>query len=216
MLDQTPQAPSRSYVVPCAAAFRDAVLAAARRRGASPADLARSALLLAGEDRIRAWPDPGEPAPHDRETVTVRSGAARDRALRRKPRLQVRLVGAYSLPLIRKALALALALEDGAASLRIEPRGAGLEARYAALEEDFARAREAVAALGPLPPPAVATPEDALHLLGFPPRTRPTLDAAQARYRRLAKIFHPDGAFGDAARMGQLNEALRILRGRLP
>ena len=203
---------SRSYVVPCASAFRDRVIACARARGASAADFARAALLLAGEDKVRAWPDPGEPEGRDRESVTVRSGAAKDRTLRRKPRLQVRLQPGLSVAMIRKALALTLALEEGEASLRVDPAGAGLEARYAALEEEVVRAREAIETLSPPPLDVVVTRADALHVLGFPHFATPDAETVRARFRALAKVLHPDAPFGDNRAMGRLNDAFRILR----
>ena len=212
MADSSPGPSSRSYVVPCPRDFRDRVTAAAAERGASPADLARAALLLAGEDRVRAWPDPGEPARGERETVVIKSGASKDRALRRKPRLQVRLPEGVEIPMIRKALALALALETGEAALRVEPKRGGLEERYAALEEEVVRAREAIQTLSPPEINRIDTVADALHVMGFPPYAQPTPDGLRGRYRDLAKILHPDAPFGDNARMGLVNDAFRILR----
>jgi len=207
-----PAARARAYVVPCASAFRDAVQTEAAAAASSAADLARAALLLAGVDQVRAWPDPGEPQATDRETVVIRSGAAKDRVMRRKPRLQVRLETGLSAPLIRKALALALAVRGRDAAFRVEPAGGGLDARYAAAEEDLARARDAIAALSPDALDIVVTDADALYMLGFHPARRPDGEAVRDRFRRLAKIHHPDAPFGDTARMGLLNAAFKRLR----
>ncbi|MEM6492064.1 MAG: J domain-containing protein [Pseudomonadota bacterium] len=209
----TPPARSRSYVVPCSSTFRDAVAGAAAAAGASPADLARAAFLLAGPDRIGGWPDPGEPAARDRETVVIRSGAAKDRVMRRKPRLQLRLEPGLPISLIRRALALAIAVRGGGAELRVDPAGTGLDARYAAIEEQLVRARDAIDALAPTPLGSIATDADALYMLGLPPGARPNADTVRDRFRRLAKIHHPDAPFGDTARMGLLNAAFRRLRG---
>ena len=77
----------KSYTVPCSSDFRDSVGALARRRGGNAADLARSVVLVVPRDAIDAFPDPGGPAPHDRESIILKSGPAEGRPWRRKPRL---------------------------------------------------------------------------------------------------------------------------------
>lgn len=134
----------RSFIVSCASRFRDRVIALAERQSVSPADLARSVLLLVPMDRITKIPDPGEPEPSDREEITLRTGASAGRVLRRKPRLQMRLpmprtdqtsTGTgptgknstgkpangpiYDSATLRKALALALSMAEGDSELTI-------------------------------------------------------------------------------------------------
>ena len=55
-------------------------------------------------------------------------------------------------------------------------------------------------------------PADALHVMGFPPNSVPSQRAIRAKFRMLAMIFHPDSAYGDTARMSQLNAAIALLR----
>jgi len=110
----------RSYALPCPSGFRDQVEALAARRGVTVGDLARSMLLTLPEAEIARFPDPGDPAPHDRERVPLKSGAAGGGPWRRKPRLLVRMAPGLSVSLLRRALALALALDDGALRLRLE------------------------------------------------------------------------------------------------
>ena len=56
---------------------------------------------------------------------------------------------------------------------------------------------------------------EALHVLGFAPGAAPDARAVRERFRQLARVHHPDSAFGDNRRMIQLNEAVQILqRGR--
>jgi len=102
---------SRSYVVPVSSALRDQVLDLAERRGASAADLARAVMLLVDPQELEAYQDPGGPIAADRETVVVQSGASKDRVLRRKPRVQVRLRAGLTVEHIRKALALAIDMD---------------------------------------------------------------------------------------------------------
>lgn len=107
-----------SYTVPCASAFRDAVEALAQRKGVNTAEIARAVMLVVPPQEIDRHPDPGDPAPEDRETVVLKSGASAGRPWRRKPRLQVRLLPGISVPFIRKALDIALQVEAGAANHR--------------------------------------------------------------------------------------------------
>ena len=49
----------------------------------------------------------------DRETVILKSGTAKGRPWRRKPRLQVRMAPGFEVEFMRRALAIALALDQG-------------------------------------------------------------------------------------------------------
>ena len=102
-----------SYTIPCSSTFRDAVEALARKRGVNVGDMARSVLLVLPLATIADYPDPGEPAGDDRELVVLKSGPAQGRPWRRKPRLQVRMAPGYQIHDIRRALGLALAMEQG-------------------------------------------------------------------------------------------------------
>jgi hypothetical protein len=203
---------TRAYTVACSSAFRAEVEALARRRRVSPADLARAVLLLVPTVAILAIPDPGEPDPADRETVTVRAGRSADRRLRRKPRLQLRLPPGYDAALLRRALALALEVARGGRGLALaRPAPAGLQD----LAEEVERLRLIVAALaGDVPAHGIASRADALHALGFAPGARPDERSIRARYRLLAQVFHPDRPGGNAQRMARLNAAAAFLRGR--
>jgi len=251
----------KSYTIACSGAFRDAVMALADRRGVNVADLARSVALMAPGDAIAAFPDPGGPGPGDRETVILKSGPAKGRPWRRKPRLQVRMAPGLDSIQVRKALALALALDRGERSVRLEAAGsadsaakqskaaasgeltetaasgeltetaasgeltetaasgelseaaASAELKEANAELDRLRALVSALSFDPLEG-GVRTREDALHVLGFPPGPTPAKRVLQARFRLLATIHHPDGAYGSHPRMSQLNAAMEILRGR--
>lgn len=138
-------------------------------------------------------------------------------------------------PRIRRALALALAIDRGDVSLELNmpARGGGKTAadsasdgnsaspdrRLKRLESDLEQAREeierlkalvSVLAFDPLPD-GVTTRQQALHVLGFPPDSRPDRSAIRAKFRMLATIHHPDSPYGDHNRMSQLNAAMQIL-----
>jgi len=113
-------AAKRSYVIPCASAFRDAVQVLANARGVNAGDLARSVMLTLPEKVIAGFPDPGGPGLDDRETVVLKSGAQAGKPWRRKPRLQVRLPAGHDMPTIRRALGIALALEQGKVAFTLE------------------------------------------------------------------------------------------------
>ena len=109
-----------SYTIPCSSSFRDSVEALARRRGVNVGDMARSVLLVIPMGEIAAYGDPGEPAAEDRELVVLKSGPAKGRPWRRKPRLQVRMAPGYQVKDIRRALGLALAVEQGSLTVLLQ------------------------------------------------------------------------------------------------
>ena len=209
-------AANRSYVVACSSTFRDDVLALAGRRGANVGAIARAVMLLLPGDAIGALADPGEPDGQDRETVTLKSGASAGKIWRRKPRLQVRLAAGLEIPEIRQALALALAMDRGEVALALEQGGKKPAAeRRDGAQAEITRLRKQVGALSFEPlDHHVRSRADALYVLGFQPAAKPEPAAVRRRYRVLAAIHHPDSGGGDHGRMSQLNEAVRILRGK--
>jgi hypothetical protein len=212
--DTATTGPTKSYVVTCPSAFRDAVTNLARRRGVSIADLARAVLLIAPAETIAAAADPGEPAAEDREEVVLQSGPLAQRRLRRKPRLQLRMAGGHEPESLRRALSLALTIDrDGGWTGRDLAAEAQAERRLERAEDEVNRLRLLVAALSFEPIRAgVRDRAEALHVLGFAPGTRPDRRTIKAKYRMLAQIFHPDSPYGDNERMAQINAAYSLLR----
>lgn len=216
-----------SYTVPCSSVFRDAVSALAARKKVNAADLARSVLLVFPADTLAAFPDPGEPSAEDRETIVLKSGPAAGRPWRRKPRLQIRMAPGCEIPMVRRALGIALAMDQGRVAPRLEfgaePQAETARAAEAAHDERPNVTREArdelerlrtivsVLAFDPLPQ-GVRTRDEALHVLGFPPGPIPDSNTLKARFRMLATIHHPDGHYGSHQRMSQLNAAMDVLR----
>jgi hypothetical protein len=204
-----------SYTVPCSSLFRDQVLDLALKRRSNVADLARSVLILLPEEAIRRMPDPGGPMPGDREETVLKSGPAQGRPWRRKPRLQVRLAPGYEVTTVRRALALALALDRDERAVSVKAPGEEPEidpAQLTALGEEVERLRAAVSSLAFRPlSGGVRTRSEALHVLGFAPSELPDRDTVRARFRVLATIHHPDVATGNHLRMSQLNQAVMVL-----
>ncbi|WP_240796839.1 J domain-containing protein [Terasakiella sp. SH-1] len=224
-----------SYTIPCASEFRDRVGKLADHKKVNVADLARSVLLMVSDADISNFTDPGDPEPQDRETVILKSGPSKGRPWRRKPRLQVRMAPGFEVIHIRKALNLALYMEAGKAQVRIdteetmrqqklEAERIRKEAREAAEQEnknhqlpetteELERLKAIVSVLSFEPlSEGVQDRSDALHILGFPPKTYPDRSELRARFRMLATIHHPDGKYGSHERMSQLNQAMEILR----
>jgi hypothetical protein len=229
-----------SYTIPCASVFRDTVDALAVRRRVNVGDIARSVLLVMPSNIIAAHDDPGDPPPDDRETVILKSGPAKGRPWRRKPRLQVRMSPGYEVTFIRRALSLALALDRGDLAVRLDDpslRQAELaeeERRDAerrntppppphhhgghshaleAVNEELERMKAVISVLAFEPlPEGVRTRAEALHVLGFPPGLVPDRRSVRARFRMLATIHHPDSHYGSHHRMSQLNQAMEVLR----
>lgn len=211
-----------SYTVPCSSRFRDAVTELARMKHCNVADLARSVVLVAPAPDIEAFKDPGGPARDDRETVMLKSGSAKGKPWRRKPRLQVRMAAGFAVETIRKALALALAVERGHMSVGVESESdinadlmkrSAQDAQLRDNYDEMERLRNVVQALHFEPLPAgVKTREQALYVLGFQPGSIPDTAALRLRFRRLATVYHPDGKDGCHERMSQLNAAMELLR----
>ncbi|MBF0246569.1 MAG: J domain-containing protein [Alphaproteobacteria bacterium] len=222
MPDDQLVAKKHSYTVPCASTFRDAVTALAAREQCNVADLARSVVLMTPRDLLDAYPDPGEPERGDRETVILKSGRAQGKPWRRKPRLQVRMPPGLDPRMIRKALALALDLSGGRMRLKVQSsmelaesasRTKEQHALLRAAHDELERLRGVVEALHFEPlAGGVQTRSDALHVMGFPPGSIPSLGDVRARFRRLATVYHPDGKHGCHQRMSQVNAAMEILR----
>ncbi len=215
MTDRKPRAASKSYVIACAVPFRDAVTGLASRRKASVADLARAVLLLVGPDSVVQHDDPGEPAAGERESVVLKSGALKDRTLKRKPRLQARLPAGLDPAAIRKALAIALELDRGGLELSVARAGSAAEAarrlEHAAAEGKRLEGLLASLRFEPLAH-GVRSRAEALFVLGFPPGAHPDAKTLRERFRQLARVHHPDGPYGDHRRMSQLNQAMALLQ----
>ena len=185
------------------------------RRRAHIGDLARSVLLLFPSSAIEQIPDPGAPLPSDREDVTIKTGRHAGKIWKRKPRLQLRLPGKYKAESVRKTLALALALDNGDFSLTLERSNAKMADRVGALETRIERAKEIVDIIGfQLMPEGCKSTEDALYVLGVPPKEKKSETLIRKRFRKLAAIYHPDADFGDHERMSQLNVAMSLLTPR--
>jgi len=216
----------QSYTIPCSSAFRDRVLAMAGRLGVNVADIARSVVLMVPPAILAAFPDPGEPAKGDREVVIVKTGRSQGRPWHRKPRLQVRLGSGFRLPVLRRALGLALALdgkevtlslrglEDGETLAREAWTPDKKDRRETIVQDDEERTRlraiVSVLAFEPLPA-GVKTEAEALHVLGLTPGRVPGIGELRARFRMLAAIHHPDSGYGSHERMSQLNSAMDVL-----
>ena len=219
------------YTVSCGSVFRDAVLELADRKGVNTADVARSIILCVSTADLEAVPDPGDATKGDRETYSLKSGDAAGQSWRRKPRLQMRLPTGLTAPTIRRALALALAIDQGQSSLVIadphdrasatvgeheptlQPNPAPIPSKQPDTShdhnsEEIDRLKATVAALSfdPLSN-GVQTRDEALFVLGLPPNKMPSKSVIAARFRMLATIHHPDSPTGSHARMAQLNDA---------
>ena len=222
----------RSYTIPCSSQFRDEVTALAQCRRVNVADLARSMVLVIPPEIIAAFPDPGEPEKTDREEVILKTGSAKGRPWRRKPRLQVRLAPGLQPSMARRALGMALAMDRGEMGVRVEAdlasgingtsakpfkeRRKDAEAQKILINDtrdELERLRAMVSVLSFQPlPGGIKTRSDALYILGFPPNSTPSGSMLNARFRMLATVHHPDSKYGNHDRMSQLNAAMEHLR----
>jgi len=225
----------QSYTIPCSTKFRDVVIELAERRSVNVADLARSILLVLPEDIIKNFSDPGEPQPKDREQAILKSGPSKGRPWRRKPRLQVRLTPGYDISFVRRALNLAVFVDNdhylvnirglevdasdnfnqGDQNIKASNLGAANQLVQDTVKEkdhDRKRLREVISALAFTPrPDGLSNRIDALHVMGFFPSERPDLNAIRSKFKLLARIHHPDNNYGSHQRMIQLNAAMDLL-----
>jgi len=146
----------------------------------------------------------------------MKSGSAKGRIWRRKPRLQVRMSPGVDTNMIRRALAMALAMEQGELDLYLEkvlPGKAPAPEAARKAEAEVERLRTIISALcfDPLPN-GIQNRDEALHVLGFAPGHAPDNRSVKARFRMLASIHHPDSPYGNHQRMSQLNAAMDQLR----
>lgn len=219
MTDKTAPKRKHSYTIPCSSEFREAVMALADKRRVNVADLARSVVLVLDMAEIANFPDPGGPQAGDRESVVLKSGSAKGKLWHRKPRLQVRMAPGYDAVTLRRALGLALSIDQGEVDISL--KGANQEPPQAVVDEsliiearqEMDRLRGIISTLSFVPlPRGVTSRNDALHILGFPPGSLPDGKSMKSRFRTLASIHHPDSGHGDHDRMSQLNEAMDHLR----
>ena len=209
-----------SYTIPCSSAFRDAVTGLANRRCINVADMARSVVLTLPNETILQFPDPGPPLANDRETVILKSGASKGRPWKRKPRLQVRLAPGYEEAFLRRALNMALAMEEGAVQVHVEAPEFGLEAKTLKSARESERSLQeleqlrsvvSVLVFEPLQH-EVQTRADALYVMGFHAMARPSAKDLRSRFRLVATVHHPDSEYGSHERMSQLNSAMEYLK----
>ena len=203
-----------SYTIPCASSFRDAINALAVSLRGNVADVARSILLTIPEEVIRTIPDPGGPPQGDREKTLIKSGPSAGKLWQRKPRLQVRLRSGYDVSTVRRALNIALRLNNNSLELKLtDPTVLSPESdldQNLSAEMERLRKMISVLAFDPLQG-GVSTPDEALHVLGFAPRENPDKATVRARFRTLATIHHPDSHYGNHQRMSQINTAMQLL-----
>lgn len=236
--DSTQQIAKKSYTIACSSKFRDDVLAMVARRNVSSGDIARAIITLVPAKQLAAFPDPGEPGSHDREEVILKSGPAAGRRLRRKPRLQVRLIDGIDDSTIRRALSLALALDQEEVDIKVaKAKQESMEAaaevaenaqkaaaklspaeqQLKAVMEENERLKTLISALSFEPlPEGPRSREEALYVLGIPPSQAVDDKILKAKFRMLAMIYHPDGFLGDHKRMSQLNAALNAVNKNQP
>jgi len=199
----------------------------ARRQGVNVADVARSVVLVVPPVLLSVFPDPGGPAKGDREVVTVKTGPSKGQPWHRKPRLQVRLAPGNRPAVIRRAFALALAMDQGVVLDGLDDAAQQADVWTSESEdrrqvpptpetpeddEELARLRAIVSVLSFEPlAGGIQTQEQALHVLGLAPKSTPDLGVLRARFRMLAAIHHPDSGYGSYERMSQLNSAIELL-----
>ena len=137
----------------------------------------------------------------------------------RKPRLQIRLAAKMNEKnnhkLIRKALALAIALEKQEWALSVESTvekkiKKNIETKNINRVEELEKGIDKLA-FTPLEANC-RTLEDACYILGIKASKRPSEKLVRQKFRDLASVFHPDAIKGDHVRMSQINQAMQLFK----
>lgn len=186
------------------------------------ADLAQAAVLTLPEDAVNAFPDPGGPKEGDRVTGVLKLGADKEWEWKRKPCLRIKMPPGYDAHTIRRALSLAMAFKKGKLVTRRNERKSGVAGRsgqdraeFRETLEEMDRLRAVVSVLSfDLLPGGVKNREEALYVLGFPPRSTPSVNVIRQRMHMMATIHHPDSGYGSHDRMAQINSATAMLTGK--
>ncbi len=189
------------YTVPCHAAFRNATLTLAKRRGVDAAGLVRMVLALVSPAVRASVPDPGEPSGPDRH--------ARPSLM---PVLVLRLAPGLDHATIRQALAVALALDNQEIRLIDRDEHAKLNTRMEKLEYRSRTLAKAIERLAFRPKSGRLSLNDAAGMLGLLGDHGYDEQLVTKRFRELAPIFHPDtGVLPCRERMAQLIDARNLL-----
>jgi len=225
---ETRHASLRPRTVPCTLALLKAVKDLGALTGADPSLLARAGLVLVQARPELAVPDPGAGSfENDLSDFTPGAGLGRLWL----PRLHLSAPSRITPEEIRVALATLLAIcmpaspdPDGTAEAEpieqensfVPPPAPPRElpnSEVDRLSEENLRLRQALEQLAPkiLPQPP-RTPAQAAWLLGFASEWGLIEELVTDRYRRLARIYHPDtGVAADSNRMAQITAARSLL-----
>lgn len=212
--------------IPCSETFKTKIHTLAEKHSVNPADIIRSILFVFPEEFIQSFEDPGDPLREDREDVTLHSGKHKGKTWKRKPRIQVRIPRSYPVPFLRKALNIALSLQDDnitqlLTSKKIdEEQKEETEQKIKNLTQEQERLTKEIELLQSVlknftkekENKNIQSIDDALFILGFPPYSSPTAPLIKKKYRDLAILFHPDTGLDNHAMMSKLNDAISFLR----
>ncbi len=204
----------KAYIIPCPSQFRDKIDVLCRKKKVNPGDIARSIILTVNKDVISKTEDIGEPSEEDREFFFAKTDKKKQKPIKRKPRIQLRMPDGHDTIFIRKALTLATLFDEGKTDLKSECEHTKKKAiKHDKLLDENERLKAIIYALmfEPLKK-EISSKEEAFYILGFQPFEKPTLTHTKQRFRMLATIHHPDSELGSDERMKQVNEAFNFLK----
>ena len=188
-----------NHTIYCSEGFKIRVAAVCDATDMSPADLVKAVFLFSD---IKDFNDVilGE-TNNVREHVLVKSGINAGKTVSRKPRIQVMLPFKTSPDVLKKALILAT-----------QPK-----LKLANVEDTkktmIAYNNSIIKGIQPDMIDKITTIGDALHILGFAPRTKVIKSEVKVRYRTLLKTYHSDtgNIFADTSRLLAIQSAWKII-----
>ena len=195
-----------NHTIYCSEDFKSRVVAVCEATDMSPADLVKAVFLFS---EIKDFNNIilGE-TDNLREQILIKSGVNVGKIVSRKPRIQIILPFKTSPDVLKKALALATQAKLKLAHVEDIKKMQSFSKKTMVSDID-----PIVKGIQPDMIDTITTFRDALHILGFSPRTKATKLEIKARYRTLLKAYHSDtgNIFADTNRLLAVQSAWEII-----
>ena len=195
-----------NHTIYCSEGFKSRVVAVCDATDMSPADLVKAVFLFSD---IKDFNDIilGE-TNNVREHVLVKSGINAGKTISRKPRIQIILPFKISPDVLKKALTLATQPKLKLANVE-DTKKMQLFSKKTMISDN----NPIIKGIQPDMIDKITTIRDALHILGFAPRTKATKLEIKVRYRALLKAYHSDtgNIFADTKRLSAVQSAWKII-----
>ena len=185
-----------NHTIYCSESFKKKIDAVCGATDMSPADLVKSVFLfseVSDFDSIVL-----EDKDDKREKILVKTGASAGKVVSRRPRIQIILPFKISPAVLKKALTLAIQPKVKLTEF-VEPVMTSNISIDVGIQPDMIE--------------NISTIREALHILGFAPRSKATKAEIKGRYRTLLKAYHSDtgNIFASSERLNAVQRAWKVI-----